>query len=574
MPANIWSYAGEAGKRLNGNARPFTGDSAQFDFIALNIDRCRWEVPLRNFVPGAEEFPEEGQTVSFYRNSQRFFFGHALRPDRNGNRVNVDVVGPWHWLEKIQLTTAITLDAASGGGSGVRTTIGFPAQSMTVSLGTLIDRCIALGVPMIKGTIATCFACIPITLNQGSCAQAISELVRLIGDMVVSFDYTGAGFPVINITRRLAGLSVGSMSAVTLDASIFTPGQFKLTPMDELRASQVRVPFYDRGPTGARRYQEQKAGTAELGHVMILTASGKELDTFLPEEKLDGYVLQTAATSGTTFKNWVLNKSGSIVAAGQVAGIPPQSLPLNIGPVALSYQTYNQDLPGTNKTIPIAGPKFLNGQGQTVSTAGKNILVSDNLPEWLKDQFVVEEVTVVCPVYYEWRERNWPGGVWEQVPQWWYSVQWAGDIAAGFKGSSSTNYASYRLFIHNAEIRAYLINASAPAGQQIYRQPDYTFIAPPAGFATGLLNARNWTPYQGTCGWMEQDCGAQRYANKLISVVGADPEFESMGAMVQSETLNIRSGVTTLRLGPPQRHSFRDLTQAVRSNSNDQVVFL
>jgi hypothetical protein len=571
--ANIWSYAGEAGKRLDGTVRPFTGDSAFVGFTSMDVDRWTWGVRLREFVPTSEEYPEEGQLVALYRSGVRFFRGTVLRPDQNDFTMSLEAVGPWHWLEKIPLTTAVTLDAASGGGAGVRTTIGFPAQSMTTSLGALIDRCIALGAPMIKGTIATTFSCIPVTVNNGSCADAITTLVRLIGDLSVWFDYSGIGHPIINITRRLAGVT-GSSAVVTLDPAVqvFTPGQFKVVSQDEQRVSQVRVPFLDRATNGTRRYQEQKAGTEEIGHVLILTASGKELDTFLPDEKLDSYFMQTVAPSGAAFKNWVLNKSGSLVAAGQVAGIPPQLLPLNVGPVTLKYQTTSGNLPATNKDVKIAGPSFLNGQGQSVSTSGKNILVGENLPDWLKELYTVEEVTVVCPVYYEFKERQFPAGTTFQVETWWYSVQWSAEDFAGYKGTSSS-YSSYRVFIHNAEIKAFLINV-ATGGATIYKQPDYTFIQPPAGFAAGLLAARNWTPYKGSVALKEQDCGAVRYMGKVMNMTGADPELETMRAMVASERLDISSGTTRLTFGPPARIAYRTLLDAVRPNPNEQIVYL
>jgi len=579
MPTNIWTYSGESGKRLTEAVRPFLGGGDAIEWNSLGLDRWTWSVPLKSLSPTTEEFPEEGQLVTLYRNGQRFFRGHALRPDQNDYSMSIDVVGPWHWLEKIPLTTAVTLDAASGGGAGVRTTIGFATQSMTTSLGTLIDRCIALGAPMIKGTIATTFSCIPLTVNNGSCADAIATLVRMIGDMSVWFDYsTGSGHPYIHVSRRLSGLAAGSMADVTLAAADFTPGQFKVVSQDELRVSQVRVPYYDRGVTGARRFQEQKSGTEEIGHVMILTASGKELDTFLPEEKLDSYVLQTVATSGTALKNWIMNRDGNIVSAGQLAGISPQSLPLGIGPATLQYQTKSSDLPTLNKSIPVAAVSFLNSQGQTVSTSGKNILISPSLPEWLKDQYTVEEVSIVGSLYYDYKESTYTsaGGTptIHQLPTWWYSIQWTGTDDAGFRGTSSSNYSGYELFTHNFEIPAYLINASAPSGSTIYRDPDYTFISPPSGFSAGLLAARNWTPYKGSCGWKEQDCGAVRYMGKTVSITGADAELATMRAMVSSERLSLSTGATRLTLGPPSRLAYRTLLEAVRPNPNEQIVYL
>lgn len=578
MATNIWTYGGEAGKRLGATVRPFNGRGGIVSFTSFDVDRFTWNVPLRNLVPSAEEYPEEGETVSLFRNGVRFFHGTALRPEQNGFSMGLEVVGPWHWLEKIPLTSPVTLDAASGGGTGQRATIGFAAQSMSTSISTLLDRCIALGAPMQKGVIATTFLCIPYVLNQGSCADGVADLVRLIGDLMGSFDYSGSGLPVLNITRRKSGLSVGSadVETININEKHITPGQFKIVPIDDSRVSQVVVPFIDRAANGTRRYQEQKAGTYELGHVLLLTASGEELDTFLPEEKLDSYFLQTVGTSGTALKNWIANKSGSIVAAANIAGTAPQLLPLVMGPQTFNYQTQSSNLPSTNLAIPIAAPAFVNEQGVAVSTVGKNLLVSETLPEWLKDQYTVEAIKVIAPLAYEFKERDYVNNVAQgnlPLPNWWYSVQWSVSDTAGLRGSS-VNYSAYELFIHSAEIPAFLINTSVPAGNTIYKQPDYTFIQPPAGFAAGLLGARQHLQYKGPIGWKEQDPGSVNFAGKVVNVVGAHPEFEGMRAMVSSVVYNLGEGSTQVNLGPPERHSFPDLLRQIRANPNEQISYL
>jgi hypothetical protein len=575
MATNIWSYAGQAGKRLSETARPFANDSAFLDFNSMGVDRWTWSVPLLNFIPSSEEYPEEGQLVTLYRSGQRFFRGTALRPDQNDFSMSLAVVSPWHWLEKIPLTSSITLDAASGGGAGLRTTIGFPAQSMTTSLGALIDRCIALGAPMIKGTIPTTFACIPVTVNNGSCADAITTLVRMIGDLSVWFDYsTGSGHPIINITRRLTGVT-GSATVVTLNPAVqvFTPGQFKVVSQDDQRVSQVRVPFLDRAANGARRYQEQKAGSEEVGHVLILTASGKELDTFLPEEKLDSYLLKTVPTSGTAFKNWVLGQDGNIVNAATVAGMPPSSLPLLIGPATLTYATMSSLLPTLNKSVPIPATSFTDEAGNPVSTSGMSLLVSDQLPEWLKNSYTVVPVKVTGAIYYDFKVADSSNPLYPK-PNWWFSISWAAADTEGFRGPTTASATTWELFIHTFEIRGFLINATSPGGTTVYKPADYTFIQPPAGFAAGLLAARNWTPYKGSVALKEQDCGSTRYMGKVVNITGADPELETMRAMVASERLDLKAGTTRLTFGPPARIAYRTLLEAVRPNPNEQIVYL
>lgn len=573
--ATIWTYAGEAGKRLDATVRPFNGRGGIVSFTSLETDRFTWNVPLRNLVPSTEEYPEEGQVVSLYRSGVRFLRGHSLRPDQNGFSMGLEVVGPWHWLEKIPLSTPVTLDAASGGGTGERATIGFPAQSMTISLGALIDRCIALGAPFQKGTIQTTFSCIPITLNQGYCSDSVAELVRMIGDMMGAFDYSGTGLPVMNLTRRKSGLAAGSAAVATIDINEkhITPGQFKIVPIDDLRVAQVRVPYYDRATDGTRRNQEQKAGVYELGHVLLLTASGKELDTFLPEEKLDSYLLKTVPTTGTAFKNWVLGQDGNIVNAASVAGMPPASLPLLIGPATLNYSTMASLLPTLNKSVPIPATSFTDESGNAVSSAGMSLLVSDQLPEWLKGSYTVVPVKVTGAIYYDFKVADSSNPLYPK-PNWWFSISWAAADTEGFRGPTTSSATTWELFIHTFEIRGFLINTSSSGGTTVYKPADYTFIQPPAGFAAGLLGARQDLQYKGVIGWKEKDPGGELFAGRRVNVLGADTEFETMRAMVSSVEYDLDQGNTRVNLGPPQRHSFPDLLRQVRTNSNEQIVYL
>lgn len=575
MP-NIWTYQGEAGKALDASIRPLDGSSVKILFPALGVEMASWFHRRRNLTEGGLALPQAGQVVSIFRDGARFFRGTALRPDFEDFTVGVQIAGPWKWLEDTGLSIDVTLAASSGGGTGPRATMGFPAQSMTTSLGALINRCIALGAPFTRGTIAATFACIPITINQRSCAVALSELVRLIGDMTVWFDHSGGGLPILNITRRRAGIS-GSATAVTLDAGDMEPGKFKVVPMDELRVSQVRVPFITRAPAGNRLYQEQRAGTAEAGHVLLLTASGEEVDTFLPNDKAQSYLMQTTGVSGAALKTWVMNRDSNIVAAAQAVGLTPAALPINIGPAGLGYANPSSNLPNLNKTVSVPSTRFLNAAGQNVSTSGMQLLASEALPEWLKNQYTVVPVKVTGSLYFEFKESDYDNRVLTnsyQVPSWWYGVQWSSTDGAGFKGTNNRDYSGYQVFIHNFELDAVLINTSVPAPTTIYEAPKYQFIQPPAGFAQGLLDARKDTPYQGILGWQEQECGATRYMGKVINVTGSDPAFASMRAMVQSEELDLESGRTTLRLGPPARHDFPSLLEQTPAFSAQQIVYL
>lgn len=570
-----WTYQGETGKALDATPRPFEVVGPKFDFNSLGADELTYSVILADLIPGDEDIPEEEQQLTVYRDGQRFFTGKVTKVRRRGYVVSVTVSGPWWDMEHNPLSTAVAL---AGGGSGERVTYAFASgASMTASWGALIDRAIAIGVPMTKGTLATTFNYLPVTLNQMSCAGALTELARLIPDSVAWFDYTGSADPALNISRRRAGLAAGSAETVTLDARDLTPDAWELESVPQFRISQVKVPYLDRGADGLRRYQEQSAGVAEPGHVQIYTASGEELDTFLPNDSQPSYIIKTVAPTGSTLKEWVLNRDAQIAAAAAGASLAPTSLPLDIGSASLAYQTNSTNLPATNKTVNVPATRFLASDGGTVSTTGKQLILTDNPPDWLSDLHTVEPVTVTGQVYYDFKESDYSGGVLTTsytVPSWWNEIRWDDTDSGGFRGANSSTFSGYELFLHNFEIQGYLINATYAVNTTVYDPPDYTFIAPPAGFAAGLLACQDWTPVAGTVAFQEEECGSRRYVGRCLNLTNAGPAYEAMRALIVGETLDLDSGVTTLRLGSPPKLAFLSVIDRQRTHSAQQIVYL
>lgn len=575
MSAVRWTYKGEAGGALGAAERDFDVIAPRIRFASLGMDELTYTVMLASMIPTDEPIPEEEEQITVYRDGIRFFTGQVSSVRRSGYVVTVTVSGPWWDMEHNPLSTPVT---TSGGAASVRVSYAFASgASMSTSWGALIDRAIAIGVPMTKGTLATTFNYLPVTLNQMSCAGALAELVRLIPDAVAWFDYTVAAAPALNISRRRQLLATGSAEVIELDARDFDPSSWELDSVPQFRISQVRVPYLDRGADGLRRYQEQASGIAEAGHVQIYTASGEELDTFLPNDSQPSYSIQTVAPSGTPLKDWVVKRDPNIAAAADLAGLAPTALPLVAGPATLAYQTSSPALPATNITETILATRFLAADGSTVSIAGKQLILTDNPPDWLSDLHTVEVVTVTGQIYYEFKESDYSGGVLTTtyaLPTWWFGVQWDDTRGGGFRGPNSSTFSGYELFIHNFEIEGYLINTTYAAPTTVYDPPDYNFIAPPAGFAAGLLGCQNWTPYAGRIGWQEEECGSRRYLGRVVNVTNAGPAYESMLAIVVGEDLDLDTGVTTLTLGSPARLNFLSVIDKQRTHSAQQIVYL
>ncbi|HRE15294.1 MAG TPA: hypothetical protein PLD37_13950, partial [Usitatibacteraceae bacterium] len=77
--------------------------------------------------------------------------------------------------------------------------------------------------------------------------------------------------------------------------------------------------------------------------------------------------------------------------------------------------------------------------------------------------------------------------------------------------------------------------------------------------ARQLYEERSTVPWEGSVSLEEEECGARRYLqDRVINLTGGRPEWASMRAVVQGETLDIATGTTTLKLGPPQHLSPQD----------------
>ena len=111
-------------------------------------------------------------------------------------------------------------------------------------------------------------------------------------------------------------------------------------------------------------------------------------------------------------------------------------------------------------------------------------------------------------------------------------------------------------------------------GHPLYREAEYSFLAPPAGLAANLLAAQSFIVYEGQISTTEQTAGAVRYRGKKINVIGSLTAHSTMGAMVSGETLNLFSGQTTISLGTPPRVDYRSLTERIRKTPQDNIVFV
>lgn len=578
MPV-VWKVKGEAAKAWDETEVPLAdfADGATVEFRALDVDALTLRFTADDLADLV--LPEIGQKLSLLRDSTQFFAGHVIgdpvTDDESGRFAEVVVAGPWWWMEQIPLTQ----DQADGAGDDAeRVSFIFGTDdtggNLKAHIEAVIARSIALGVPMQAGTVADFFAVPRITLTQSSCAQVLSELIRLVPDAMVWFDY-GTSPPTIHVTRR------GVATTRTLDAGGANLSSIRIGPALELQVSQVRLPYVERDAQGRTVYSEQSSGTPAVGRVEILTISGPELDTFLPNDLLDTYTIRTVAPTGSPLAAFAISADRQLAAVRAKYNLA--TLPIT---APSSFQQWSgwRFSPGCgveNNSPSILyqppAPQFLDDLNQPVSALGKYVVATANVPDWVLEENLTQftKVRLVMNLLHVHFTQD-PGcsfgsaGPVIPLPVWHAEVTWDSDLLA-FPYRSGGRFSVY---IHRTEIECWLSTTEYSSETPIYRAADYTFIAPPAGLAANLKAAQDWLPYKGRIEMMDEECGTTRYRGCKVNIANSMAAHASMGALVSIETLDIMNGITAIELGQPPRLSFRSFVDAIRRTPTDNIVYL
>jgi hypothetical protein len=355
--------------------------------------------------------------------------------------------------------------------------------------------------------------------------------------------------------------------------------------------SQVRIPYVTRSATGARIYQEQAAGAPAVAQVQWLPWNGPELDSFLPDEGSESYVLQTTPANGTmtALKPYLMAMLPAVMSSrAEFSGLPAAGdVTLTNGEV-LEYHTNSAWGVGSNidflRYFNTPTLQYLDATTLApVSKTGKHLVISQNPPEWLEGFAGMQKVKVRGMLLYPLLTQlaKSPSYVEKQAapepPAWFNSFAWTAsrdDIGWQTVGGFGLqwNRGDFDLWWLNFEIDGWLSSTAYTVGTTFRKPADFDWSTMPAGFADGLLASQNWVPYEGTLSFTEAEAGATRYRGCVVNVTNALPDLATMRAMVQSESVNIDTGVTTLQLGAPERLSFSQVTDKFRRNPTDNLT--
>jgi hypothetical protein len=519
--------------------------------------------------------PTLRQEVTLYRDGVSFFFGNVTNVrssiQSGSHDFQITVSGPWWFLEKVPFTS-VRQDGS--GTSGERITYVFgtasAGQGLKTSIEQAIDRANQLGCPIapISGgsSVAAMTAFPRITLNQSTCGQVISELVRLVPDAMSYFNY--ATYPAkLIVTRR------PTATEVTFNQSTSPITSIDINPIIELEVQQVTLPSVTRNTVGRTVFQKQESGSAQTGKDItkrqVITISGPELDTFLPNDLFEN---QTITTSGS-ISDLAHDSDSSCVSAAKAAGL--SRLPVNTyyDRISLvdSRQRYDYIGPSVGYVITqnfnVGGYSIKDKSGNSLS--GYSIITSGTPADWTGITTV--NVTVSGSMWILRTIDTGDGTPTRPYPKYLDDAGFS-YIAGGYTCSqSSCKRVQYyqKPFSFSA--------VATPGGSSsttVYKPADYSFINPPAGLADFLKSTQNWIPYEGAITLEEEDVGATRYRGNKINLINSIPAYSTMGALVSGESLEIESGRTTISLGAPARNDYRTLVDKIRKTSQDNIVYV
>jgi hypothetical protein len=403
----VWTITGESGKAWNTTSKTLevlAVSDANLTFRSVGVDELVLTISPENIV--SYTAPDYSQRVDLFRNGTRFFTGYVTNVKTSSNNsITITISNAWWFLERINYVTS-QADGAGVSASRITGVFGTAASgvSLTTAIQTAINTSVTLGVPMANiaggSSVGSYFDIPRVTLNQSTCAQVISELVRLVPDTMTYFDYTNTT-PTFHVVRRSAA------TTRTLTTGTSPVENFEVNPMLELQVSQVVLPYVTRNTEGLTSYQTQSSGTATVGKIQVLTVSGPELDTFLPNDYFDSANI-TGFPLSTRFKEFIV--SSSAFTAATANGLITAEI--NIQQNQRQYLGYTSGRsPSTGSFSGTRSVQYTQGgvtavddEGQ-VAGLGSILILSDNLPEWAISAHSLVPITITGQWVYEWKDK-------------------------------------------------------------------------------------------------------------------------------------------------------------------------
>lgn len=558
-----WTIAGEEGKAFGPNQVPMgrlvTSGVATLTRTSAENDTLEWTT----VVPVAEErdLPEHGQFISSYLDGIRQFTGViASRPASlvGGGRVSVkfSAVGAWWFLEHTMLSDLIADDQ---GDEKERALFRFDKGSANTSFDRLIERAIFLGCPIQKGQISQCFDLPQITIANQSCNEALAELLRWICDAGAWLDYSASGNPKLNIGRRS-----DSENIKTLTVGVDKILSCEIDPRLGIAPGKVVVNAAEFDDQGKLIFTQQTSGEDNAAsRKQIVTVSGPENESFSPPVAQDSEDVRTLGIGNTN--HWATTKALNQTILSTIEEHGDFTLTRASGDYTVTSG------PGTATYTTAFPSKYLDKEGAPV-TSGYFAMVAGDYQEWMTANNSIGHKSATLDGQFYTRV-DWANTDPEPDPDPWLSaliasLPWVTLVGGGVVAGATSRYYFFRL---TTEVE--LIDIAYSSLTTIYRSQDFDYLTAPSDLATNLLAAQEGTPYSGSVSLGPDHLG-QSFVGRHLNIVGAAalPQWSNMRSLVQSETIDLKTGITDLSLGMPDRLAFATLLNRLKSRPEDNVV--
>ena len=550
---------GEEGAGLDETVREFwqVAESGTVQYAASAVDQLSFTIIPALVTANDSHIPTPGQTLSVFIDGTRIFEGIVSRVPSAWNTgdlsISVEVSGPWFWLERTPLSDLLDDDIE-------RPEFRCPRGNIRDHIVRLFDRLKTLRVPVDIGEIDECFDCPTITFRDGSFAFALAELIRQIPDAVGWWDYSGTGLPKFRLTRRNLD------TAKTLTLGVDPVQSADLNPEIDLAVDEVCVTFAERQENGDLEFKSQTSGQ-DGRFRQIVPVSGPELLDFLPPDPIEGIELSTVEMFPT----------------GNTSALSMINL-REIWPFWADWVTRNQterfrsllpyiesdDRPFTSYNGAV--PRAYLADGTVMHSSRDNRFAirhnpSLTVPDWMAEYVTIQTAnirgTVLTFVPDGTLERPWPDWALELEVE-------AAHIREQIGGAENGD----RHFFFELDIPVTVIDIDLDIPRNFFQPLSYILETPPNDYAANLHAAQSFIPYTGTIQLLADDGPPPRLAGSTIHLAGGRPPWSQMGALAQSESLDLATCLHTITLGLPARQSNTTAVTRIERNSRDNIITL
>lgn len=559
------SIAGEQGKAFGPAQIDFAeiGASGSLTYQSLGVDELAFSIEPQYLDAREQEIPEEGQYIDLFQGSQRLFRGIVTRVQNEWGQgaLSVDVIvsGAFWWLEQTALSDIVGVGNDAIERPQFRCEIG----GVESHVRRLFDRMQDLGLPVALGAMDACYDIPTTTFRDASFGRALSELLRLVPDAVGWFDYSVIGDPQFRLSRR----NTDAAEVFTLGSDAVLSGS--LEAEYSLKIERVSIPYAERLLDGSISYKEVSAGTGS-GTRQVVPVSGPELVDFVPPDPIDGVTI----TTEQTMDNSVQVSNDAIEKVFPFYVWWSSTYPAAVGSHPLLL--WSDQASTVSKILYPSGsiPKLIMDQGDVIdiSTDNRFAIIHDpdlELPSWFSDVETLQTGRIVGTVYtVRGNEVGVPDFVQALLDEAdYYVIQTSGSgLPTGLNNGDKAMF-------YEIDIPVTLLDREL-TDQTFYKPLSYIFETPPFDFAENLRAAQNWLPYIGSVDLEAENPPFVRKTGSTINLAGGRSVWESMGGLVQGETLDLFTREQSLSLGLPERLTGSTPVTRLERASSDSLIIL